>query len=396
MGGNIDKLSGSGNESEVNKDSFKCIDTILNGEYFKFLKVRMKKNSKNYIMKQIIKSRLIDNTILTLLLNERQFLSKIHHPFIVNMHYSFQDEECLYLIYDYLSGEDLGYIIEKRRLFNENQIKFFVSCALLALEYCKHNNIIHCNGNPDSFMFTEYGYIKLHDFSLAQIYNINNKINNVYAYGLEYTPPEVLCGLNPIKSNDLFSIGVICFEMMNGYKPYEGESLIDIRNQMMIKEVILKEQEHNLWSHECIDFINRLLKRKPHLRLGYKEVKNHSWFADVNWDKLYNQEILSPFISQRNSPPIGNNSNKKIKRLYNITNQKDSQSNKNIQSTYSNFLYFSRTVMDREDKLLGYTHSYFNFHRKLYKKCAKANGKEAKCETNSISQNSLLSKGGNI
>lgn len=397
MGSNIVKQSNLGNDTEVNKDSFKYIDIISNGNYFKLWKVRMKKNNKNYIMKQMIKSKLIDKTLIDSVINERKFLVRMHHPFIVNMHYSFQDEECLYLIYDCLSGEDLGYYIEKQRTFNENQIKFFASCALFALEYCISNKIVHNNVNPDSFMLTTYGYIKLHEFSLARIYQKESNINGLaYSNGIGYIPPEVICGLSPMITNDLFSIGVICYEMMNGRRPYEGESLIDIRNQMMVKEILVKEKEHNLWSHECIDFINGLLKMKPYLRLGYSnysQVKNHPWLGDVDRDKLYNQEILSPFISQRNFSSTGNNtSNRKTKRLYVLTQQTPNKTIQKIGNPYTHFLHFNRAVMDREDKLLGHTYLYNNPHRKMYERQLKEiNSKEDKCEFNTLSRNNTPS-----
>ena len=103
----------------------------------------MKKNNKKYALKEMSKVKIIDRKSEKSIKNEREFLSQLHHPFIVNMICSFQDYENLYLVMDLLTGGDLRYHICHKKQFNEDQSRFFSSCILLGLEYIHKNNIIH-------------------------------------------------------------------------------------------------------------------------------------------------------------------------------------------------------------------------------------------------------------
>ena len=86
-------------------------------------------------MKEMSKAKIIDKRSEKSVKSERTLLQKINHPFIINMHYSFQDKDNLYLVMDLLTGGDLRYHICKNRKFTENQSKFFIACIILSLEF---------------------------------------------------------------------------------------------------------------------------------------------------------------------------------------------------------------------------------------------------------------------
>ncbi len=115
-----------------------------------------------------------------------------------------------------------------------------------------------------------------------------------------YTSPEVMCGLQHTISVDYFALGVIAFEFMFGKRPYIGNSRKEIKENIMAKQVRIKFDDcPKNWSIYSVDFINKLLMRKPKKRLGYngcKEVKNHPWFKKFNWKELYMGKLNSPFI----------------------------------------------------------------------------------------------------
>lgn len=103
-------------------------------------------------------------------MNERQILTQIHNPFIVNMYYAFQDRENLYLVMDLLSGGDLRYHICKYRRFSEEQtsiiiihlthnVGFFIACVVAGLEYIHERNIIHRDIKPENLVLDEEGII---------------------------------------------------------------------------------------------------------------------------------------------------------------------------------------------------------------------------------------------
>ena len=126
-------------------------------------------------MKEMSKTKIIDKKSDKSVKSERDLLSKMSHPFIVNMHFSFQDNDNLYLVMDLLTGGDLRYHICKNRKFTEEQSKFFIACILLGLEYCHHNQIIHRDIKPENLVLDENGYVHITDFGIAKIQTENNK-----------------------------------------------------------------------------------------------------------------------------------------------------------------------------------------------------------------------------
>ena len=82
-------------------------------------------------MKEMSKARIITKRSIKSVMNERQILTQLHNPFIVNMYYAFQDRENLYLVMDYLSGGDLRYHICKHRKFTEEQTRKITDVSLM-------------------------------------------------------------------------------------------------------------------------------------------------------------------------------------------------------------------------------------------------------------------------
>ena len=82
-------------------------------------RVELKKVKQYFAMKEMSKARIITKRSVKSVMNERQILEQLKHPFIVNMYYAFQDRENLYLVMDYLSGGDLRYHICRYKRFDE-------------------------------------------------------------------------------------------------------------------------------------------------------------------------------------------------------------------------------------------------------------------------------------
>ena len=248
--------------------------------------------------------KVIDKKSINSIIYERELLSRINHPLIINLQYAFQDYNNLYLVLDLLTGGDLRYQIghHRRQYFTEVQTKFFISCIISALYYIHNNNIIHRDIKPENLVFDNKGYLHITDFGIAKFKSKNNKNETSGTPG--YMAPEVMKGMNHTGSVDYFAVGVITYELMMGKRPYLGKSRKEIKEQMMSKQIYLDADMIPMgWSEEAADFINQIMIRKDVKRLGFYnelDIQNHPWFYDINFDKIIKKEFVSPFLPKIN------------------------------------------------------------------------------------------------
>ena len=254
------------------------------------------------------KAKIIDKKSVDSVLGEKNILSQLHHPFIVNMIYSFQDHDFLYLIMDLLPGGNLRYHLGIKRQFTEKQNKFLIACILVGLEYIHGENILHRDIKPENLVFDENGYLRITDFGIAKKYTVNNKKDTSGTVG--YLAPEVLCNRNHNFSIDYYAVGIITYELAYGHRPYIGKTKHEV------KQLILTKQAHidyddlpNGYENEAADFINKLIQRNPKNRLGkdsIKEVIGHPWLNGFEWEKMKQKTLKAYYI-----PKEGDNYDKK-------------------------------------------------------------------------------------
>lgn len=244
------------------------------------------------------KVKILDKKYKSSVLFEREILSLIDFNFIINMQFSFQDKENLYIGMNYYSGGDVRYHISVKKTFTEELGKFIIACLILSLDYIHSNNIIHRDLKPENLMFDNEGYVLLTDFGISKYMSRNNANDTSGTPG--YMAPEVMCCLNHTEVVDYYAVGIMLYEFMFGYRPYNGKNRREIKEKIMSKQVRIKEGDIPLgWSIEAADFVNKLIQRKPANRLGImgiNELYSHSWFKNFNWKDLHDRKMKAPFI----------------------------------------------------------------------------------------------------
>ena len=244
------------------------------------------------------KLKIIDRRSEASIKGERNLLSNLNHPFIVNMYFAFQDFYNLYLVMDLLTGGDLRYHIAYKKTFTEKETQFFISNMILALEYIHSKNVLHRDIKPENLVLEKSGYLRITDFGVAKINEEDNSSETSGTPG--YMAPEVILVLNHSFPSDFFALGVIGYEFMKGYRPYLGRTRKEIKQLILNKQAKIKKSEiPENWSEKAVDFINKLLIRKGDLRLGHggiNELKNHPWMQNMDWKLLAEKKIMPPFV----------------------------------------------------------------------------------------------------
>ena len=290
------------------------------------------------------KAKIIDKKSVESVLGEKNLLSKLHHSFIVNMIYSFQDNDFLYLVMDLLPGGNLRYHLCLKRRFNEKQNKFLIGCILVGLEYIHSQCILHRDIKPENLVFDNNGYLRITDFGIAKKYVVNNKKDTSGTVG--YLAPEILCNQNHTYSIDYYAVGIIAYELAYGHRPYIGRTKHEVKQLILTQQAFIEYDDlPNGYHDEAADFINQLIQRKPKNRLGrdsISEVINHPWLQGFDWEGMKQKNLRAYYI-----PKEGDNFDKKYCLQENKLGTETQERYKEIISQPNYYLIFKKFDCER-------------------------------------------------
>jgi calcium-dependent protein kinase len=229
-------------------------------------------------MKQLSKCKLIEQKCYEDIIYEQELCSRLEHPFIAPLLFSFQDKEYLYMVNDLMSGGDLRYWYIQKKIFTEKECKFIVACIILALEYLHTNKIIHRDLKPENILVNknENGFVKIKicDFGTSLCFK-RGEIQDKIVGSIYYIAPEVLQKKYNSKC-DLWSCGVIMYILLTGVPPFGGSN-----NQSIIKKILIGEYDKTRLAKKCkacIDLIDKLLTKDIKKRIRADAALRHKWF----------------------------------------------------------------------------------------------------------------------
>ncbi|XP_061480344.1 ribosomal protein S6 kinase alpha-2 isoform X2 [Rhineura floridana] len=283
---------------KADPSQFELLKVLGQGSYGKVFLVRKVKGSdagQLYAMKVLKKATLkVRDRVRSKM--ERDILAEVNHPFIVKLHYAFQTEGKLYLILDFLRGGDLFTRLSKEVMFTEEDVKFYLAELALALDHLHGLGIIYRDLKPENILLDEAGHIKITDFGLSKEAIDHDKRAYSFCGTIEYMAPEVVNRRGHTQSADWWSFGVLMFEMLTGSLPFQGKD----RKETMALILKAKLGMPQFLSIEAQSLLRALFKRNPSNRLGagldgVEEIKRHPFFATIDWNKLYREEIKPPF-----------------------------------------------------------------------------------------------------
>ncbi|XP_020678061.1 serine/threonine-protein kinase 38 isoform X1 [Dendrobium catenatum] len=320
-------------------EDFELLTIIGRGAFGEVRLCREKTTGNVYAMKKLEKSEMLRRGQVEHVKAERNLLAEVDSDCIVKLYCSFQDEEFLYLIMEYLPGGDMMTLLMRKDTLTEEEAKFYVGQTVLAIESIHKHNYIHRDIKPDNLLLDRAGHMKLSDFGLCKPLDCSNfpnfsepdytsgsnsnsildgdktlnripvaqrtqqeqllhwqKNRRMLAYSTVGTPdyiaPEVLLKKGYGMECDWWSLGAIMYEMLVGYPPFYSEEPMSTCRKIVNWKTHLKFPVEAKLSPQAKDLITKLLCNVEK-RLGTRgahEIKAHAWFKDVNWDRLYMME----------------------------------------------------------------------------------------------------------
>ena len=277
---------------------FQFLRLLGKGTFGQVFQVRKYDTNRIYAMKVLSKKVIVKKKEIAHTIGERNILvrtSAASSPFIVGLKFSFQTPTDLFLVTDFMSGGELFFHLQKEGRFIEDRVKFYTAELVLALEHLHDNDIIYRDLKPENILLDANGHIALCDFGLSKA-DLDGT-TNTFCGTTEYLAPEVLLDeTGYTKCIDFWSLGVLIFEMSTGWSPFHSDS-----TQQMYKNIAFGKVRFpkDVLSSAGRSFVKGLLNRNPKHRLGAvgdaRELKNHPWFADIDWHQLYLKNIPPPF-----------------------------------------------------------------------------------------------------
>ncbi len=309
-------------------------------------------------VKKLKKEEMFDKREIFHVKAEKEVLSEFKNEWIVNLKATFQDEENLYFIMEFLEGGDLMNLLMLKDIITEDEAAFYIAETLLALETIHKKNIIHRDIKPDNILISSNGHIKISDFGLCKMvdfelfsekeklkkeikerekdeketkessFETNNgiglgfKLNAKKKFEItsdskgknykeykrlwanstvgtpDYIAPEVFKKTGYGPEVDYWSLGIMLYEMLIGYPPFFSDSATETCKKILNWKENLSFPSKPIISHQAKDLILRLVTNRE-IRIGKEnidEIKSHPFFSKIDFQKI--KSTIPPFIPE--------------------------------------------------------------------------------------------------
>src|SRR5947199_9529156 len=154
--------------------------------------------------------------------NEARAAGRLHHPNIVGVYEYGEDDKVAFIAMEYVDGTGLREYLNRKARFEFGQLVAITSQLLQALEFAHVRGVVHRDVKPANLIMTSGGALKVADFGIARI-DTSNLTNAGMVMGTpSYMSPEQCQGKEIDRRSDLFSAGVVLYELLTGEKPFSG------------------------------------------------------------------------------------------------------------------------------------------------------------------------------
>ena len=307
--------------------------TIGRGGYGKLYLARNKKDNKEYAIKYVSKKKMkslgVEPSIIK---REIDIHIRITHPRIIKLYSYLEDRHNFYLAMEYAPKGNLYQLIQQKKGMCENEAFYYFIQVASAIHFLHINGYAHRDIKPENILIDKNGGIKLCDFGWCVNVAKGERITFCGTY--EYMAPEMINDEFYDMGIDIWSLGVLLYEMIHGYSPFRAHYFVkDAKSAMTEIFINIKNNNYTInkdISDECIDLIDKLLTTDTKKRIKIGELFLHPWV--VNKEKEYFPSFKR--IKEININNRNNNYDNNYKNNYD--NNYNSNYNKNYNNTFSN------------------------------------------------------------
>ncbi len=162
--------------------------------------------------------------------NESKAISLLNHPNIVKVYDVSVNDQLQYIVMEYVDGMTLReYLNERGGKLTSRETVHFISQILKALEHAHANGVVHRDIKPQNIMLLDNGQLRMMDFGIARISRAENQLLSGKTMGsVHYISPEQAKGDETDCTSDIYSVGVMMYEMLSGQLPFDAEDAVEV------------------------------------------------------------------------------------------------------------------------------------------------------------------------
>ena len=283
---NFDKKYDYKNFTKVIEDIFP--KQLGSGSFGRVFLVTHNETKKLYALKVIDKRKLlVSYGKLDIIYNEINIHSKLDHENIIKLYNVHEDNENINIIMEYAPNGNLFELLSKEKNgFSEYKAFEYFIQVVNAVYYLHNNNIIHRDIKPENILIGEDNKIKLCDFGWAKELTLENR--STFCGTVEYMAPEIVENENYDYSVDIWSLGILLYELLYGHSPFKAKNTKNIILNIKSHELTYDDKNKNV-SNSCKDLIKKLLNNNPQKRYKIKDILEHPFI------KKHSERYLSTF-----------------------------------------------------------------------------------------------------
>lgn len=278
---NKDQVSSTTNErkKEEKKKSWTLSDFELGrplgkGKFGNVYLAREIESQYVVALKVLFKSQILDSEIEHQVRREVEIQCRLRHPNILRMYGYFHDEKRIYLILEYAKHGALYKLLKDHGRFDEKIAAAYVRDLTKALIYCHTKKVIHRDIKPENLLIGHKMELKIADFGWS-VHSPSSRRMTLCGT-LDYLSPEMVEGKPHSYAVDIWSLGVLCYELLVGMPPFDAKD--SHQTYRKIRYVIIKYPD--FISEKAKDFMGKLLVVNPEQRLPLTSVLQHPWIVE--------------------------------------------------------------------------------------------------------------------
>ena len=197
--------------------------------------------------------------------NESKAISLLNHPNIVKVYDVSVSDNLQYIVMEYVDGMTLReYLNERGGKLTSRETVHFISQILKALDHAHRNGVVHRDIKPQNIMLLDNGQLRMMDFGIARVSRAENQLIGGKAMGsVHYISPEQAKGEETDRKSDIYSVGVMMYEMLSGKLPFDADDVVEVALKQISDQPKSLQELNPTIPHGLVEITEKAMAKLP-------------------------------------------------------------------------------------------------------------------------------------